>query len=129
MVMLSKKPKDPLTIYSYSVNGTFAEGVSIIGGPITINGVVLLAMISDLAGDDDNGSMRVKINGVRASTGEPYEAFQATGLFSAWSGTVGFLYYIDVSEIDLPHVSFDVVSSQGGSNLFHRTVKVVVLNA
>lgn len=128
MVGLTKKAVDNLTFYTYTVNGTFTDGASIIGGSVTINGIVLLVLAYDLQGDDENGSIGVDINGKDVTTGYPYDDYQSTGLFGSWTGGSGFLVKMETQSVGLPHTSFDVKNRQGSSKLFHRTVKVVVLN-
>ncbi len=123
----------PITIHSFEINGTFEDDVSIIGGAVTIDGIILLVKQEDTQGDDENGYAGLDINGVNLHThGWLYEDGHVIGLGASKangaSESLGLVGYIHDNNLDLPFTSFNLVNREGATKLFHRTIKVVVLN-
>ena len=129
----STPPTEIFTVYTYEINATFDDGESLISGPITIDGIVVMAYQLDEQGDDDDRAASIEINGVDCTGGGVmYDDGDQVGLMGAIGAggtlSVGLLDPIRTNEVAVPHTSFDVKNEDGDNRLFHRTIKVVVLN-
>jgi len=120
----------PIRVHTFEIDGTFDDDESIIGGAVTINGLILWYRQKDTQGDDVGGNASLFINNTECP-GSTLYANAVMGLMGAYfNGTTpsGLLYDISEQEIQIPHTSFDVKNTQGATKYFHRTVEVLVLN-
>jgi len=133
MVGLSKKPVVPITVHTFNINATFADGASIIGGSVTIDGVVLLGKQESTQGDDGGGVARFEVNGVDVVDSGLTDDGDVSGLMTSFGGGLVYDYFGMLEGLvpgngAVPHTTFDIKNRQGSISLFHRTIKVVVLN-
>lgn len=123
----------PITVHTFDIDGSFDDDESIIGGAVTIDGIVLLVKQEDTQGDDENGYVGLDIDGVNLHThGWLYGNGHIIGLGASKaagaSESLGLVGYIHDDNLDLPFTSFNLVNREGATKYFHRTIKVVVLN-
>ena len=114
-------PADIFTVYTYDVDGNFAKDESLFGGPVSIDGIFLMAYISKLEADDGDGSSSLYINGKYTSATQFYREHEYEGLWDS-------AYFFFGEKVDTPHTSFDIKSWESTITYFHRTYKVIIVN-
>ena len=122
-------PPSPIfTIRTYDVDGDFAKDESLIGGPVSINGIFLMAYISKLEVDDGDGNSEFYINEKNVASTGFYRDHEYEGLMASKESYQGTMSYFDTQTIETPHTSFDIKSWETGTWYFHRTYKVIIIN-
>ena len=121
-------PSDIFSAYVYHIDGDFAEDESLFGGPISMDGIFLMAYISKLE-TDDNGASEFYINGKNVGSTSFTVDHEYEGLMASTTYEWGVFSEFTAQKIDTPHTSFDIKSIHLGTVKFHRTYKVIILNS
>jgi len=119
-----------VSVVTHVVDGVFALGDSLIGGPLAISGIVLLVKQQDTLAGDTGDLADLYLDGVNVATVALAGDGDIEGLFgSNGAGPIDPLGYsrkIHDLNLGIPSGSYDVRAAAAGT--FKRSFIVVILN-
>jgi len=118
------------SVVTHVVDGVFALGDSLIGGPLAISGIVLLVKQQDTLAGDTGDWAAMYLDGLAASAVWLNSDGDWEGLFSSGGAggndPMGYAKNLKILNLPVPSSSYDIKAEAAGT--FKRSFIVVILN-
>jgi len=119
-----------ISLVTHVVDGVFALGDSLIGGPLAISGIVLLVKQQDTLAGDTGDWAALYLDGLAASavwlnSDGDYDGLFSSGGAGGWDNS-GWSKNIKNLNLGIPSTSYDIRAEAAGT--FKRSFIVVILN-